>query len=174
MQPNKLFALAAAVLVTGIVACNQQSTASTPDAAPAEKKETKAVSVVKSFYPLLEKGDWDGISKITSSDFVDHNPWAPPGGITGRDTLIKSLKDFKESFPDMKYEILDIAENGNNVYVHYHFTGSNNGMFMGMPATNKKVDYMGVDLIEVKDSMATAHWDYGDNITFGKQMGLMP
>ena len=74
----------------------------------------------------------------------------------------------------MKFEVLNTAASGDLVFVHYRFTGTNSGPLMGMPATGKKVDYTGVDLVRIKDGVATEHWDYGDNITYMKQMGLMP
>jgi predicted ester cyclase len=174
MQPNKLFAFAAFILITGLISCDQEKTSpmTAPDAAKMQA-EAKRQDVAKSFYPMFEKGDWAGIEKITSPDFTDYNAWTPEGK-KGRDSIMIGMKDFRNAFPDMKFEILHTAVSGDMVFVHYRFKGSNNGPLMGMPATNKKIDYTGVDLIQVPDSVATAHWDYGDNITYMKQMGLMP
>lgn len=172
MRPNRLFVILAATIISAaMISCNQ--TAQSPATAAAKNVDSAKAALATSFYPLLEKGDWAGIEKITASDFTDHNAWVPAAGVRGRDTLIQALKSMKEGFPDMKYEILNTAVDGDMVFVHYHFTGSNNGPLMGMPATNKKVDYTGVDLIKVSDSTVTAHWDYGDNVTYMKQMGLM-
>jgi predicted SnoaL-like aldol condensation-catalyzing enzyme len=174
MQQNRLTAILAISFIALLVSCNQATTEQTSTGAPAKKEEDKKAQVVKSLYPLWEKGDWISIEKMVSADFTDHNPWVSAAGVSGRDSLIQSLKEFKEAFPTMRFDVLHTAVDGDMVFVHYHFTGSNDGPFMGMPATNKKLDYMGVDLIRVKDSVATEHWDYGDNITHLKQMGLMP
>jgi predicted SnoaL-like aldol condensation-catalyzing enzyme len=173
MQPNRLRAIWAACLVTLIIACNQEAKQGTTAETPAKKQENKDVETVKSFYPALENGDWPTIEKISAPDFVDHSPWVSPEGVKGRDSLLKALKDYKIGFPNMKYEILHTATDGDLIFVHYRFTGSNDGPMMGMPATNKKLDYMGVDLIRMKEGLVAEHWDYGDNITSMKQMGLM-
>jgi predicted SnoaL-like aldol condensation-catalyzing enzyme len=173
MQPNRLSAMLAACLVTLIVACNQEAKQQTASDTPAKKQENKDLETIKSFYPALEKGDWATIDKISAADFVDHNPWVPPAGVVGKDSLLKALQSFKDGFPNLKYEILHTASDGDLHFVHYRFTGSNDGPMMGMPATNKKLDYMGVDLIRMKDGLVAEHWDYGDNITSMKQMGLM-
>lgn len=123
---------------------------------------------------MFENGDWAGIEKICSPDFRDHSPMADPNAPFNRDTLMTYLKATKAAFPDMKIEWLHAAGSGDMVFVHYHFTGTNTGAFMGMPATNKKVDYMGVDLLKIKDGVAVEHWDYADNVTYMKQMGMMP
>jgi steroid delta-isomerase-like uncharacterized protein len=177
MQPNKLFALCTIILVIAITACNQEKTSPaviTEAAALKTAAEAKKVDVVKSFYPALEKGDWAAIEKMVSPDFTDYGPWMPASGVKGRDTAIKMLKVIREAFPDMKYEVLHTAVNDDMVFVHYRFTGSNDGPLMGNPATNKKIDHTGVDMIQVKDSLVTAHWDYSDQVTYMKQMGLMP
>ena len=173
-ETTKLFSLIVLLSLAGIIACNQEEKKEPTDAMASNDGSAHKIELVKSFYPLFEKGDWAAIEKITSADFTDHNPWAPGGSVSSRDTLMKYLKMSKEAFPDMKIEPLHAAVDGDMVFVHYRFTGTNTGPMMGMPATNKKIDYMGVDLIRVKDSVATEHWDYGDNITYMRQMGMMP
>lgn len=172
MQPNKLFALCTIVLVIAIAACNQEKTSPAADDSAA-KADAKKAEVVKGFYPAVEKGDWATIEKMLASDFTDHSYWTPPSGVVGRDTAMRALKSMKEGFPDLKYEVLRTAVDGDYVFVHYRVTGSNDGPLMGFPATNKKVDYTGVDLVQVKDSTIVAHWDYGDNVKYMKQMGQM-
>jgi len=153
--------------------CNQAPKEEVKAATAAKDADAKKIEVVKSFYPMLEKGDWAGIERITDAGFIDHNSYTPPAGVAGRDSVMKGMKDFKEGFPNMKFDILHTAIDGDIVFVNYHFTASNDGPFMGMPATNKKADYTGVDMIRMKDTVAMEHWDYGDNITYMKQMGLM-
>lgn len=175
MQPNRLFATMVIILAIGFASCDQEKTAPVTSSGDAAKMQAdaKKIEVVKSFYPLLEKGDWDAIAKITSADFTSYGPWTP-SGVKGRDSVMAGLKDYRNGFPDMKYEILSTAVSGDKVFVQYRFTGSNNGSMMGMPATNKKVDFTGVDIVQVADSVATAYWDYADHITYQKQMGFMP
>ena len=174
MKTTTLFSLLFLFSLAGIVACNQGEKKETTDAMASDDGSAKKIERVKSFYPLFEKGDWAGIEKLTSADFTDHSPWFPGGSVSSRDTLMKYLKMNKDAFPDMKIEPLHVAVDGDMVFVHYHFTGTNTAPMMGMPATNKKVDFMGVDLLRIKDSVATEHWDYGDNITYMRQMGMMP
>jgi len=174
MKPNKLLVILFMSCMAGFIACNQEEKKEDNNKMASDDSEAKKIELVKSFYPLFEKSDWAAIENLVAPDFKDHNPMMTPGAPFNKDTLMKYLKMNKDAFPDMKFEILHAAADGDHVFVHYHFTGTNTGSMMGMPATNKKVDYMGVDLVRVKDSVAIEHWDYGDNVTYMKQMGMIP
>ena len=45
---------------------------------------------------------------------------------------------------------------------------------MGMPATNKKIDVEGVDIIRFKNGKAVEHWGVYDNMKMMQQLGMMP
>ena len=178
MKPNQLFSYLFLFVFAGLVACkNEKTKDSTDDGKKDVKVDDKVAANIektKSFYPMFEKGDWAGIEKIVAPDFKDHNAMTDPNAPFNRDTLMRYLKINKEAFPDMKMEILHTAGADDMVFVHYRFTGTNTGPFFGMPATNKKVDYYGVDLLRIKDGLAVEHWDYADNMTYMKQMGMLP
>ena len=158
----------------GFIACNPEEKEGSTKTTTADDVTAKNIELTKSFYTMFEKSDWAGIEKVVAPNMTDHGPMMPPGSAFNRDSLMKYLKANKEAFPDMKFEVLSTAASGDLVFVQYRFTGTNSGPLMGMPATGKKVDYTGVDLVRIKDGIATEHWDYGDNITYMKQMGLMP
>ncbi len=178
MKPKLLNFLLGVMLLFVAFACRDQAsstTAAEPTAAKTDDAAAKNLETAKSFYTLFEKGDWAGLQKIIGPEITDHSPMWPRGDTTmPGDSLIQLLKVNKEGFPDMKFEVLHVAADGDHVFVHYHFTGTNTGPMMGAPASNKKVDYKGVDLVRMKDGVAVEHWDYGDNIAFMKQMGMMP
>jgi predicted SnoaL-like aldol condensation-catalyzing enzyme len=178
MKRKFLYCLLGFILLFTVYSCRDQGsspTATEPTAEKAEDATAKNAEVAKSFYNLFEKGEWAGIEKILGPEIKDHSPMWPGIDTTmSREALIKLLKENKQGFPDMKFEVLHTAADGDYVFVHYHFTGTNTGAMMGTPATNKKVDYTGVDLVRMKDGVAVEHWDYGDNMTFMKQMGMMP
>lgn len=174
MKSTKWLSVLAVLLLTVFVACKDKDNNKAAEIGITDDVTAKNIEITKNFYTLFEKSDWAGIEKIVAPGFTDHSPMMPPGAAFNRDTLMKYVKSTKEGFPDMKYEILHTAGTGDMVFVHYRFTGTNSGPFMDMPATNKKIDYSGVDLLKIKDGQAIEHWDYADNITFMKQMGMMP
>jgi hypothetical protein len=45
---------------------------------------------------------------------------------------------------------------------------------MGMPATNKKIDIMGIDYVSFNsDGKVSEHWGYSDDMMMMQQLGLM-
>ena len=173
-KQSKLLGLLFLFAFTGLISCKGKEETKGTDGDKKNDVVSENIEKTKTFYPMFEKADWSGIEKIVSADFKDHSSMGDPNAPSNRDSLINGLKAFHDAFPDMKFEVLHVAGVDDMVFVHYRFTGTNSGAMMGMPATNKKVDYMGVDLVKIKDGVATEHWDYGDNISFMKQMGMMP
>jgi len=50
---------------------------------------------------------------------------------------IREIKYITNAVPDWKYEIVDYAENGNNVWMWYKVTGTHLGIFFGFQPTHK-------------------------------------
>ena len=174
MKLHRWLTILILVSLTGFMACDQKGKEESTETKATDDGTAKNIELTKGFYTMFEKSDWAGIEKIVAPNMTDHSPMSTPGSAFNRDSLMKYLKMNKEAFPDMKFEILSTAASGDLVFVQYRFTGTNSGPLMGMPATGKKVDYTGVDLVRIKDGVATEHWDYGDNVTYMKQMGMIP
>ena len=176
MKSIKIPGLIIFLAMASLVSCNNEKEKGVTDEGKNGKEDVvaKNIETSRTFYPMFEKGDWTGIEKIVDPNFQDHNAMMAPGTPSNRDSLMKYLKITREAFPDLKFDIMHVAGSDDIVFVHYRFTGTNTGPFLGMPATNKKVDYNGVDMIRVKDGVAVEHWVYSDNLTYMKQMGMLP
>lgn len=62
------------------------------------------------------------------------------GGQEGNlEEMKKRILGFKMAFPDAWRNIKEITVTGNKVFINGEFTGTNDGMFMGKPATHRKV-----------------------------------
>ena len=55
----------------------------------------------------------------------------------------------------------------------WHFKGTHDGDFFGVPATGKAVDVSGTTLIKMKDGKIVAEQDFMDFLSFYTQLGLM-
>ena len=167
-QPNQK--ILAACLIVCSIACNSHSdTSATTATIPAEQKYSGPTN--KDVYDAINNSNWTKLDSLISKDAVDHSPM---GVINSLDSIKAMLKEFKAGFPDLKMEAMDEAIAGDIIFTRYHWTGTNTGMMNGMPGTNKKVEVTGVDLSRTKDGKLVEHWDYSDNLSFYKQLGVDP
>jgi len=95
-------------------------------------------ATARRMYELISAGDIDGFSENLADDFVEHE--VTPGLAPTK----AGVKDFfrmqRAAFPDMRMVADDVIASGNKVVARVRYTGTNQGAFMGMPATGKRVD----------------------------------
>ena len=72
-------------------------------------------------------------------------------------------------------EAEDIIESGDKAWARIRITGTNDGEFMGMPATGKSVDLQAVDIVRFnEEGVAAEHWGVTDSMTMMQQLGVVP
>jgi steroid delta-isomerase-like uncharacterized protein len=78
--------------------------------------------------------------------------------------------------PDLRMEVLDVLGEGDTVAVHWHMTGTlaGPGAFNGIEPTGARIDVRGVDVLTFRDGRIVRNHAYTDNLTIGRQLGLMP
>ena len=149
-----------------LISCQQQNMT-------ADNTAVNKAAMMK-IYEALESGNVDSLGNYIAEDAVDH---ALDTMITKQQGLA-GIKDqfavFHTAFPDLKFTINAWGTSGDTLFAYYTFTGTNSGMMMGMPATNKSVSVNGVDIVVFKDGKAVEHWEVSDNLGMMKQLGMMP
>ncbi len=105
---------------------------------------------------------------------VDHIPFAPDQK-PGQEGFKQIFEMLFKAFPDFHQTVNDvtISADGKKVSVIMTITGTNSGEFMGMPATNKKVSFMGIDNLHLENGKFTDHWGLVDSQTMMQQLGMM-
>src|SRR5690349_18274546 len=82
------------------------------------------------------------VDEVIASSFVNHGM---PGSKTGPSGFRGILQQFLDAFPDMNIKLENIIAEGDMVATRGYWTGTNQGSFMGMPSTGKKVRVEFVD-----------------------------
>ena len=124
-------------------------------------------------YDLINARDLDGFGDLLSDDFVEHED------LSGLPQTKEGVKEFFRAnyaaFPDLRFEADDIIASGDRVAARFRMTGTNDGEFMGMPATGKKVDAQGVDIVRFDENgIGVEHWGVFDAMTMMQQLGVIP
>ena len=82
-----------------------------------------------------------------------------------------------QSFPDRTMQILDIAEEGDRVFVRTRVTGTNKGGFpaFGVPANDRPFQIDSWSLYRFdEDGRVVQHWGINDAFALGIQLGAFP
>jgi steroid delta-isomerase-like uncharacterized protein len=129
---------------------------------------------IKDMYEKINAKDISGAMQNLDINIVDHIPFIPDQkpGVDGFKQVFNAL--FK-AFPDFHQEINDliISPDGKKASVLVTITGTNKGDFMGMPATNKKINILGIDNMHLESGKFTDHWGFVDSQAMMQQLGMM-
>ena len=130
-------------------------------------------ATMRECYDLINAHDVEGFSKFLAEDFVEHEV------LEGLPPTKEGVKQFFAmnfaAFSDLRFEIEDIVASGDKVVGRFRMVGTNDGEFMGMPATGKSVDAQGIDIIRFnEEGLGVEHWGVFDAMTMMQQLGVVP
>ena len=130
-------------------------------------------ATIRRMYDLLSAGDIDGFGDLIADDFVEHEE--TPGLEPTKAGVKQFFHMYRAAFPDLRMEPQDVLASGDKVVARARATGTNQGEFMGMPATGKSVDVQLIDIIRFgDDGLAREHWGVFDALGMMQQLGAIP
>src|SRR5438034_11685719 len=94
-------------------------------------KENK--ELVRGFWEVAEKGDYDAFGNYITEDSVDHTPM--PGQPAGLEGVKYIFKMPTAAFPDFCEEIVDMVAEDHKVVIRSSPRGTDQGKLMGIPPT---------------------------------------
>ena len=129
--------------------------------------------MIKRFYTeVLEGGNLALIDEMVSDDLVDHDPM--PGQSPSKDGVSFFVKTMRAAFPDLQATIMEPALVDGNLEARYVvLTGTHQGDLMGVPATGRKVEFSGIDIIRVENGKVVEHWGATDTMALMQQIGAV-
>jgi predicted ester cyclase len=79
------------------------------------------------------------------------------------------------AFPDLRMNPDDILVDGDKAVARVTMTGTDQGEFMGMPATGRAVDVQVIDIMRFDgDGLVAEHWGVLDAMAMMQQLGAVP
>lgn len=130
-------------------------------------------ATMRRMYELLSAGDIDGFGDLVAEDFVEHEQ--TPGIEPTKEGVKQLFRMYTAAFPDLRMEAEDVLVSGDKVVARVRGTGTQQGEFMGMPATGKSVDVQLIDIIRFgDDGLAHEHWGVFDTLAMMQQLGAIP
>jgi steroid delta-isomerase-like uncharacterized protein len=130
-------------------------------------------ATARRMYELISAGDIDGFSENLADDFVEHE--VTPGLAPTKAGVQDFFRMQRAAFPDMHMAAEDVIASGDKVVARVRYTGTNQGAFMGMPATGKRADVQLMDMFLFgDDGRVREHWGVMDALALMQQLGVVP
>ena len=111
--------------------------------------------------------------ELMAADYIEHEETPPgiPTGIEGTKILFTMLHS---AFPDFKATIKDLIAEGDKVVVYMTWSGTQQGEWMGMPPSGKRMSIGVIDIFRVAGGKLVEHWGLTDSMAMMQQLGAMP
>lgn len=127
---------------------------------------------VERFWEAFNNRDLSLLDDLFAEDYVNQAtiPGTPPGP-AGQAQLMQRLWT---AFPDARFEIEHLAQDGDTVVCVGTMAGTHEGELFGIPGSGKPIAWRQCHLITVADGRATVHRAIRDDLGLMRQMGAMP
>ena len=131
-------------------------------------KETN-IAAQKKFGEAANTGNFEAFKDLVEKDSIDHDP--APGQESGPEGYIEFFTLLRTAFPDMKIEVETMVADEEQVAFAYTLTGTHQGDFNGIAATNKPIKIRGMQISKFVDGKMTERWGSSDELGILKQIG---
>jgi predicted ester cyclase len=119
---------------------------------------------------VINKRQLQASDRYIAPGLIEHNPNLPQG-LEGRKQFVAAVL---AGFSDYHGEIQEIMAEGDKVVVRTLWTGTQDGPFLGQPATGRKLRFTTADFIRIEDGKVAEHWDVVDSLPRAIALGLVP
>jgi len=142
-----------------------------------EEKTMSANSDLLDYYvERYNAGDLDACMELYAEDAVQR---MHDGIFEGKDAIRERLARDLDAFADANYVVESFVGEGDKFADEWTFTGTNTGPFRlpdgsEVPATGKRVEIKGMELVEVHDGKIVVDNLYYDFMAAVVQLGLVP
>ena len=129
-------------------------------------------AVFEKLMSALNAKDMATMESLIADDFVDND--AMPGMAPGRQGMIDMMGMFVGAFAALNVVVEHWVAEGDLVVGVMTTKGTQNGEFMGMPASGKKFSVREMHMVRVANGKMAEHWGLSNEMSMMQQLGLMP
>jgi predicted ester cyclase len=115
-------------------------------------------------------GNLAAIDEVVAERFVEHQD----GMQNGREPLKALIRELREAFPDLQYEVVRTTADGDIAWGHFRAHGTNRGVFMGLPPTGRTIATDCIEIARFENGKMVEHWGVPDRLACLIQLGHFP
>jgi steroid delta-isomerase-like uncharacterized protein len=120
---------------------------------------------------MLNEGDVAALKELWTEDTIER---FPDKTCRGGEEIAAYFEGTLVAIPDFHIEVLAIAEQGDDVFVQWHLTGTHAGPLLGIAPTGKRLAIDGIDHFVVRDGKVVSNFVVSDQLEYARQIGMMP
>jgi steroid delta-isomerase-like uncharacterized protein len=120
---------------------------------------------------IVGSGDYDRLTEVLADGLVDHDP--APDQSAGPKGIGEFWTTFKQAFPDVALEPVQVIATEEYVTAILDVTGTHKGEFLGHKATGKSFKVRGIQVGKFADGKMTDRWGSTDALGILQQLGLV-
>ena len=131
-------------------------------------------AVVERFFEeVFNHENYDVLSETHTDDAVNHGPPGAEGDLRGHEAAKEYFVGIHEAFPDVHAEVETLVPADDYVTARVTYTGTHQGEFMGIPATEKHVEVEGILMNRMEDGKIAETWGQIDAVSLMEQVGAL-
>jgi steroid delta-isomerase-like uncharacterized protein len=128
--------------------------------------------LVRWTFAVLNEHDVTALRTMWTQATVERFPSAT---IHGADGMAAYFEHLFAALPDLHMRVVAVADSGEDVFVHWHMTGTHTGApFEGIEPTGRTVAIDGMDHFVIRDATIATNFVVFDQMQFARQIGLLP
>jgi len=97
----------------------------------------------------------------------------PNEAIRGPEGFLPFWRKFISAIPDVSVALQSVLVEGDKVAVRCSVTGTYSGKGFGLEATNARISFTGMAILQVKDGKFSEGWNNFDFLSLYQQLGLI-
>jgi steroid delta-isomerase-like uncharacterized protein len=122
-------------------------------------------------FERLNERDIESMRQVWGPETVERFPTAT---IHGADGMADYFAELFAALPDLHMEVVKLAEDDEDVFVHWRLTGTHSGgPFQGIATTNKPIVLDGMDHFVIRDGSIATNFVVFDQMQFARAIGMM-
>jgi steroid delta-isomerase-like uncharacterized protein len=131
-------------------------------------------AVIRRLYnDVWNKRNLAAIDEIISPSHALYEPDAYDSRV-GPAAYRATAERFLRGIPDLRFTVQEVISEGNKFVVVWVVTGTHQGEFYGVPATNKKLSLEGITIHQIKNGKIFDSYVSWDELGMMRQVGAVP
>jgi steroid delta-isomerase-like uncharacterized protein len=137
----------------------------------APPKQASNGELIRWAFDRINDHDVAPLREFWTEDTVEH---FPDRSCRGPEEIGGYFEETFRAIPDFRMEVVSLAEQGDDVFVQWHLTGTHEGTLLGIEPTGKRLSIDGIDHFVVRDGKVVSNLVKVDQLDYARQIGMMP